>query len=301
MIGWCKYPFIRLLIPFALGIWSAFSFNDVIFTESGVLFLLIVLLIILLSSIISSIYIKNYRYQWIFAVLLNIFLFLLGYSNVIIKKYKLKLNDISNNTAELYYARLYECPVEKDNSVKVSLELIGLENNNRNFRKINSNIITYFEKSSESLKLKYGDCIAFSTNPKEVAEPPNPEQFDYKSYLYKKGITYQVYLKSDDWLNLRLNISNPIYRFSYWIRDFLLETMQQLGIQGNEYAVASAILLGYDDILPLDLRQKYVAAGAMHILCVSGLHVGVVFMVFSYMLVFLNDRKKAAPSRILCK
>ena len=67
--------------------------------------------------------------------------------------------------------------------------------------------------------------------------------------------------------------------------------MRDLGIEGDEYAVAAAILLGYDDTLPTELRQKYVAAGSMHILCVSGMHVGVVFMVFSYLLGFLNRHK----------
>jgi competence protein ComEC len=132
----------------------------------------------------------------------------------------------------------------------------------------------------------------FLTNPEEVGEPSNPEQFNYKDYLYKRGVTHQVYLKSSAWSDMNRNESNPIYSFSYWIRDFLLETMRDLGIKEDEYAVASAILLGYDDSLPHELRQKYVAAGAMHILCVSGLHVGVVFMVFSYMLFFIDEKKK---------
>lgn len=64
--------------------------------------------------------------------------------------------------------------------------------------------------------------------------------------------------------------------------------MYSLGIEGKEYSVAAAILLGYDDELGTELRQKYVVAGAMHLLCVSGLHVGVIFMLFSYMLAFLD-------------
>ena len=294
MICWFKYPFIRLLIPFATGIWLAFFKGNVCVSEKFVVYLLIILLVLLTSLILTSVLIKNYRYRYVFSVLLNIFLLLTGFSYVRIHDYKLKVNDLSNIeiTPKYYVARLCECPSVKDNSVKVMMELIEIEDESSIKHEFKSKIIAYFEKDESSMSLKYGDCIIFLANPEEVKKPPNPEQFDYKDYLYKKGVTHQVYLKSDKWLNLNCNKSNLIYKYSYSLRDFLLLTMQRLGVKDEEYAVAAAILLGYDDSLPMDLRQKYVAAGAMHILCVSGLHVGVIFMVFSYLLFFLNDRKK---------
>lgn len=293
IICWFKYPFIRLLIPFAMGIWLAFFNGIVSVTEKVVVYLLIILLILLTSLILSS-FLKNYRYRYVFSILLNIFLLLSGFSYVEIHDYRLKVNDLSNVefAPEKYVARLCECPIVKDNSVKVLLKLLEIEDESLKKHEFESKIIAYFEKNESSLSLKYGDCIIFLTDPEEVGEPPNPEQFDYKDYLYKKGVTHQVYLKSDKWLNLHYNRSNPIYELSYSLRDFLMQTMQRLGVNDDEYAVAAAILLGYDDSLPMDLRQKYVAAGAMHILCVSGLHVGVIFMVFSYLLFLLDDRKK---------
>ena len=293
MICWFKYPFIRLLIPFATGIWLAFFKGNVCASENVIIYLLIILLILLTSLILSSFFIKNYRYRYVFSILLNVFLFLSGFSFVRIQDYKLKVNSLSDVefTPKHYVARLCECPAAKDNSVKVMMELLEIEDESSEKHKFESKIIAYFEKDESSLSLKYGDCIIFLTNPEEVKKPPNPEQFDYKDYLYKKGVTHQVYLKSDRWLNLYCNKSNPIYELSYSLRDFLLLTMQRLGVNDDEYSVAAAILLGYDDNLPMDLRQKYVAAGAMHILCVSGLHVGVIFMVFTYLLFFLDDRK----------
>ncbi len=292
MISWFKYPFIRLLIPFAIGIYVAFSFFEVRLEKESVRLLLIIIFLILLSLVLISIFIKNYRFRWIFSVLLFSYLILLGFSFVKIRDYDLIVNDISKveNIPKYYLARLCECPSVKEKSIKTMLEVFAFEEND-NVRSINSKIIAYFEKNDKSLKLKYGDCILFLTSPEEVKKTPNPEQFDYKDYLYKRGVTHQVYLKSDAWFDMNRNDANPIYRFSYWIRDFLLKTMRNLGIEEDEYAVAAAILLGYDDSLPYELRQKYVAAGAMHILCVSGLHVGVVFMVFSYMLFFLDERK----------
>ena len=293
MISWFKYPFIRLLVPFAIGIMLAFSLNIFSVEENVIRILLIILFFLLISLIVISESIKSYHYRWIFSSLLFIYLILLGFSFVKIRDFRLIVNDITkiDNIPKYYLARLCECPMSKEKSVKVMLEFYAFEEDD-NVKSMDSKIIAYFEKDEKSINLKYGDCVALFANPDEVEKPPNPEQFDYKDYLYKKGVTHQVYLKSDAWIDIGYNDSNPIYRFSYWMRDFLLETMQNLGVQDEEYSVAAAILLGYDDSLPQELRKKYVAAGAMHILCVSGLHVGVIFMVFSYMLAFLDDRKK---------
>ena len=293
MIPWFKYPFIRLLIPFALGIYIAFTFRELTFERNAVFLLLIILLILLISLLFASILIKDYRFRWIFSVLLYSYIGLLGYVFVKIDDYTLSVNDISKaeNIPKYYLARLCEFPSVKEKSIKVMLDVFAFEDN-EDVKNINSKIVAYFEKDEKSLDLEYGDCIVIFTNPEALEKPPNPGQFDYKEYLYKRGVTHQVYLKSDAWVDIEYNVSNPIYRYSYQIRDFLLMAMRDLGVEEDEYAVAAAILLGYDDSLPYELRQKYVAAGAMHILCVSGLHVGVIFMVFSYMLFFLNERKK---------
>ncbi len=273
MINWFKYPLIRLLMPFALGIWLSFSCLNL--SKNMVSYLLIAVVLLGIALFVVASAVKDYRYRWVFGVLLNMHLILIGVVVVHIR------DDDLDASQEIFVAHLAECPTEKERSVKVILKMQSDQ----------GAVMAYFEKNERSLGLRYGDVIAFYEPPDMVEPPKNPEQFDYQKYLYRKGILRQVYLKDDAWDELGMNSANPIYAFSYRLRDFLLSTMRDLGIEGDEYAVAAAILLGYDDTLPTELRQKYVAAGSMHILCVSGMHVGVVFMVFSYLLGFLNRRK----------
>ena len=293
MINWFKYPFIRLLVPFSIGIWLCFSFlwNDAVFDFRQ--FLPIAALMSVSLFMISR-FVMAYSRRWIFGLILDILLILIGVLVVRIRGDDLDVRSISfcdGETADAFVARVSECPTVKEKSVKVVLEMMAVRSDD-SIREATGSVMSYFERSEKSENIRYGDVIVFFDPPDEVEPPRNPEQFDYKRYLSRKGISRQVYLRADRWMLSGMNLSNPIYRFSYWLRDYLLSTMQKLGITGDEFAVASAILIGYDDTLPPELRNSYVAAGAMHILCVSGMHVGVVFMVFSYLLFFLDKRKR---------
>lgn len=275
MINWHKYPFIRLLIPFVIGIWCSFSLSGMLSGEvMKIVFVVAVGLGVVL--VVTTCALRSYGLRWVFGFVLNLHLILMGMSIVHIRD-----DDIDDDVG-VFVARLSECPAEKDKTVKVILQMQSDE----------GAVMAYFEKNERSLGLKYGDVVAFFEPPNIVEPPKNPEQFDYQKYLFRKGILRQVYLRDDAWEKLNENKVNPVYCFSYRLRDFLLRTIRELGIEGEEYSVATAILLGYDDTLPTELREKYVAAGSMHILCVSGMHVGVVFMVFSYMLSFLSKRKR---------
>lgn len=274
MTNWFKYPFIRLLMPFVLGIWLSFSCLNLPKDELNIVFSVVVVSGVALFVVHSAV--KDYKYRWVFGAILNLHLILIGIAIVHIR------NDDLDEDCDVWVARLAECPTEKEKTVKVVLEM----------QSATGSVMAYFEKNERSLNLNYGDVIAFYEPPKLVEPPSNPEQFDYQKYLSRKGILRQVYLKDESWDLLKDKSVNPIYSFSYNLRNFLLATIRELGISDDEYSVAAAILLGYDDTLPTELRQKYVAAGSMHILCVSGMHVGVIFMVFSYMLGFLDRRKR---------
>ena len=187
MINWFKYPFIRLLMPFMLGIWLSFTYLNLSKNEVKLLLITVVFLGIVVFVIASAV--KNYQYRWLFGVLLNLHLILIGVAIVHIR------NDDLESDSDVWVARLTENPAEKEKSVKVILEMqsdVGL-------------VMAYLEKNERSLSLRYGDVIVFHERPKLVEPPMNPEQFDYKKYLARKGISYQAYLKNDSWEKLQNN------------------------------------------------------------------------------------------------
>ncbi len=279
-----------MLIPFAFGIWVSIfvvSFRLPPVTMSAIA------LVFFAMSALTAFLLKHQRHSWFFGAVMACYLFMAGYSLTRVHEAEVQKDYYRRfqSDASYYVARIYEYPTERPNSIRTVLELEYQFGDSLPSRRVSGKVMAYFPKSDSAFALRYGDLIAFPAPIREVAPPLNPEEFDYRAYLGRKGITGQVYLNDEDWMELRVNNGNPLYAFSYRFRDVLLASLQRSGLTDDEFGVAAAILLGYDDHLANEVRKNYVAAGSMHILCVSGMHVGIIYLLASFLLGFLNRRK----------
>ncbi|MBQ6306432.1 MAG: ComEC/Rec2 family competence protein [Bacteroidales bacterium] len=290
MTDWSKYPFVRMLIPFALGIWVSVF---VVGLRLSPTFLIAASMALLVMAVLTAFLLKHQRNSWFFGAVMACYLFMTGYSLVRVHGAEAQKSYYRNFQADAsyYVARVYDYPTERPNSIRTVLELEYQFGDSLPSHPISGKVMAYFPKSDSAFALHYGDLIAIPAPIREVTPPLNPEEFDYRAYLERKGITGQVYLKDEDWIDLQANDANPIYAFSYRFREILLASLQRSGLNDDEFGVAAAILLGYDDNLADEVRKDYVAAGSMHILCVSGMHVGIIYLLASFLLGFLNRKK----------
>jgi len=290
MTDYTKYPFVRLLIPFALGIWCCVCLPAL--RLSPMVTIAIALLLFAMTAA-TSVVLKTYRHNWVFGAVMACYLVLMGYALTQAHEAEAQKDYFRNfeTDARYYVARVYDYPTERPNTIRTVLDLEYQFCDSLPSRPVSGKVMAYFPKSDSAFALRYGDLIAIPAPLREVTPPLNPGEFDYKAYLGRKGITGQVYLRDEDWLDLQTNNANPIYAFSYRFRDILLASLQRSGLSDDEFGVAAAILLGYDDNLADEVRKNYVAAGSMHILCVSGMHVGIIYLLAGFLLGFLNRKK----------
>jgi len=290
MSNWSKYPFVRMLLPFALGIWCCVCLPSVSLTMT---MMLMVALALFAIAAVTAFVLKRYRFNWLFGMVMSCYLFMAGYAVTRVHEAEMQKDYFRcfESDATYYVTRVYDDPTERERNIRVTLQLEYQFGDSLPSRPVFGKVMAYFPKSDSAFALRYGDLIAIPAPIREVSGPKNPEEFDYRDYLWKKGITGQVFLRDDDWLDLQTNNANPIYAFSYRFRDVLLSSLERSGLSDNEFGVAAAILLGYDDNLADEVRKNYVAAGSMHILCVSGMHVGIIYLLASFLLAFLNRRK----------
>ena len=289
-MNWNKYPFLRWVAALAVGIalrevWTGFCPDGQWLW--GALCVLIVGLTVLHRTL------KSYRYRWVHGVTAILVFVYLGYGRACLQEASLWPDDDHRMMQDGWcLARLVEPTVEREKTFKVTLELEGFESR-EGLCCAEGKVMAYFQKTEEAARLAYGDLLAFNVPIEAVAPSMNPGEFDYKKYLERQGVTGTVYLKEDDWIPTGIRKENLLFAFAYRFRERMMEVMEQCGIDGDELGVGAAILLGYDDSLPAQVRHNYVAAGSMHILCVSGMHVGIIYLLASFLLGLLGRSKMA--------
>lgn len=188
-----------------------------------------------------------------------------------------------------FAATVLETPEEKPNSYKSFLIVNAFYRNDSVFN-TKEKVLVYFEKSKAARLLRPGTTILFDATPREIKNNGNPFEFDYRQYMEQKKIYRQVYLKSASWLTTEINKSSLVI-LSEKVRDKLLTIYRNQHLGDNETEILSALTLGYKRGLDPETKQVFSAAGAMHVLAVSGLHVGILFTVFSWIFGFLQKKK----------
>ncbi len=139
------------------------------------------------------------------------------------------------------------------------------------------------QKAKKNL-LKPGDRLSIMIDYnqiKNIQTSSNPYSFDYKKYMARKGLYHQLYLSSIASLKIQQDSYFNINRKAEEIRDYIKKLFTKNGLKGNEYKLASSLFLGERKLLDKKIIQDFQKAGTIHILAISGLHIGI-------LLLFLN-------------
>ena len=114
-----------------------------------------------------------------------------------------------------------------------------------------------------------------------IRPPLNPGQFDFRLYMAEQGIYDEVRIGSDDHLNL--GIASPSFFGQLrTLRKNIAQDMLEAGLSTATVATTEALLLGERQNLDTDLYNAYKDAGAVHILAVSGLHIGILVLLLKF-------------------
>lgn len=190
----------------------------------------------------------------------------------------------------VFIAEINTTPVEKAKSYRCEISVVkSLKNSN--WEESFGKAIVYFEKDTTIGQLLVGDRILVRTTFNKPMGSENPDGFDYSEYLLRNGISATAYISSESWKKIAESPAFSLRRTANQMRNYLLQIYEKYGIGGDEFAVLAALTLGYTDELNPDLRADYSATGAMHILSVSGLHIGIVYFVIAFLLRLLGKNR----------
>lgn len=191
----------------------------------------------------------------------------------------------------LWKAEVTDVPQVREKSIKVVLSLSQGGAPDTSYHVI-GDVMAYFEPDSASLLLEIGDEVVIASTVRQITPPANPAEFDYRKYLSHHNIHHQTFIKKGEWLQHQRSRSFNLYAWASRLRKYGLNALRQTQMGEEELAVVYALVLGYKSDLDDNTTAAYAAAGAMHVLAVSGLHVGLIFMVFSHALSFLDRTRR---------
>lgn len=156
---------------------------------------------------------------------------------------------------------------------------------------IEGDVLLYFKKDSTKPNLNYSNQIVVVSNLVPIINAGNPGGFNYARYSAFENIHYQAFLNDADFFQLPTNEVNFIDASLLKAREKVLAILRKNITTKNELAIAEALLIGYRDDLDRELVQSYSNTGIVHIIAISGLHLGMIYLLLLKLFVPLGKRK----------
>lgn len=278
---------LRLVVPLIAGICAGLCFD---LTESFARISLIVLILLLIPARLFPVIIRSYSLRVVPGVFYNLFLF---YSGFILPHVKAPgadaiLYDPTNSGTVL--ARVAEPPTVTGSSIKTVLRF-DYKYKDGQWERCRGKVLAYLKVKPGSGDPGYGERVLLRSPVYKIRDNSNPYSFNYARYLFRKGISDRTYADTWQWQKSSHPLQWGIRKFAFHLREQLLEILKQNKVAGDSYAVAAALLLGYVSDLSPELLHDYAASGAMHVLSVSGMHVGVIYLFIELLLGFMNKNR----------
>jgi competence protein ComEC len=294
---WKSSPFVRLILPLVVGI--IFQWYVKVPLQINAISIASLLILLVLFNILSIE--KRYKFQWVQGLLINAIICCIG----IFLCWQKDIRNSENwygkyyNDSSSLIVKINEPPIIKEKSIKADGIVEAIINNGAT-QKVNGKVLIYFSKEETVAAPKYGDKILIEGGLQQIKNAGNPGGFNYSRYMIFQQTLHQVYLKKDKFILLNEHSENNLYSFIFWARTATINTLQKY-IVGNKKVsgIAEALLIGYKEDLDKDVVQAYSNTGVVHIIAISGMHLGLIYVGLVWLFSKLPFVKRSAITRVI--
>ncbi len=238
-----------------------------------------------LSVMILSILRVNRLGGWIFIFAWSLLLF--GSGGWLLRQ--TRMPELPRDTHS-YIVELKTTPISKGSYYRAEAEIVYATDS------VAQSLIGYdvlLNLYTDSLEHTPQLCDRYLINGKILRPTDNGlEGFDYGKYLARNGLCGVAYLGSNNIKYLSTEQPRGFVQCSYVLRDKLIRRFESVGLEGSRLAIISAITLGEKGLLSNDVKDTFSAAGVSHILVVSGMHVGFIFLIIMWLMSIMPYRRR---------
>jgi competence protein ComEC len=274
-------PLVRVIIPFVLGIYFAKLFPVALLPA----FVLLVSCSIILF--VLHLFLKNLtRFRALLGICFYLVFAIWGFVVTGIQLHR--SIPLVDNTKYRFVATVCDIPYVKGKTVKTVLSISQFYDGSRWLNR-SSKVLAGFSNDSVSRSLQMGDIIVANAYTAPIEDFKTNGRFSYRSFMAGKQIYNRMYIPRYWWKIVKRS-DWSILGYSVNIRNTVDSLYKQCGFPSEEQTVLSALMLGVRTEMSPELLTAYSSTGAMHILAVSGLHVGILYLIMSWMLFFIRGR-----------
>ncbi len=289
-----QFPIIKITVFFILGILFGFYIKlSSIFVFSG-LFLSFVLL--LLSFFKSN----KINFKSSFFGLTVLFVsFFIGISTQFTHNDLQQKSHYFNQISDFDQHYLLEITLkEKLKLSALNYRFIAIVNKLENKESTGKIILNIRKDSLNNQQFEIGSVLKFSAKITKNKPIKNPNQFDYGKYLENKNIFAQVYTNVKE-IKVASVLVKDIRYYTARFRNRIIENLEKNDFGKQELAVVVALILGQQQDISPEILNDYQFAGAVHVLSVSGLHVGFILLFLERILKPFPNTKKWKFNKLL--
>ena len=276
-----QFPLARITITFVLGLLFAY------YTRPS--FQIVFFLLILSITVFCLLYYFNKSKSSVYFGLATYMLtFIIGITNQIAHTDYFQKNNYIHNTTAFEQPHSINITIrEKLKKSKFSDRYIAIINR-IDTKEQTGKIILNIQKDSINHDLEIGTSLLIKGTLTKNKPPSNPNQFNYTKYLENKQIYAHLYAEVDQ-IKIGAEIQKNIWYYSSKLRSRIIRNLEKNNFNKNELYVAMALIMGQQQDISPEIIRDYQYAGAIHILSVSGLHIG-------YILLFVHFILKPIPN-----
>ncbi|MFK7032963.1 ComEC/Rec2 family competence protein [Flavobacterium oreochromis] len=281
-----QFPLIKSVFWLIMGIilFHFFRFNFIAITFAWII-------LILSSLILSVVFSKNQKGQLEASILISLVFAISGIFISMLHEDTFRLTHFTHfnsyNKKVYIKAEVYE---RLKNTVSRDRYVISIQSINQ--KKSSGKVILNIRKNKhEKRGLTVGSVLLIKGEIRPIQSIINPGQFDYAAYLKTKNIYGQLYIAQQDFKKIKVTVKSLKY-YTAQFRDRIVNKLRNDGFPEKELAVLTALIIGQQQELDPDLIKAYQYAGVVHMLSISGLHVGILYLLLDFIfLLFLKDKR----------
>ena len=288
-----QFPLTRITIWFVFGILFSFYTSpnpNFFFITFGISFLLLVLTYFLSENdFIQKIYFGIFTYLLFFQI--GIFTQIINTDSYQADNYIHQIkNETDEHSVEVVLREKLKSSVLNDRYIGIVKRINNQESSGK--------ILVNFHKIKGNSKLHIGSNFLITGTVYRHKNPINPDQFDYGKYLTNKSILAQMYADSYQ-IKISETTDKNIWYYSDFLRNKILNNLEKSNFSKDELHVVAALILGQQQDISPEILHDYQFAGAIHILSVSGLHVGFILLFITFLLKPLRKNKVGNTIRLV--